>query len=883
MNKTLLLLTVILTTISLHAANVIKRPLNGGWQFRQEKLGSWKRDSPKDTVTWRPAKVPGTIHTDLYSGGIIGDPFWRMNEREQQWIDKVNWEYRTSFDAGDIVEKDSICLVFNGLDSRAVITLNGKKILYADNAHRRWKADVKDIIKEKDNELHILFISPVIEGLREATAFGTPIISNNDQSMLGGVGTTKVSSFTRKAGYHFGWDLTGRFVTSGIWRPIELVAWNTARIDNIYVYTKKAGKKTADMGIDLSISSMGRDNYTIDLLLDGKTVRSFKRAVEGMETLKEDFVIPDPRLWYPNGDGPANLYDLTVRLKKEGKLLDEHNIRTGIRTMHLIQEEDRDKNGSSFIFEINGKRTFAKGSNWVASDMFMPNVTPEHLEHLVKSCADANMNMLRVWGGANYEDNLFYELCDKYGILVWQDFMFSVAVYPVNDHFIQNVRAEADNNIKRLRNHPSIVLWCGNNEIESMLQPFDTKPRATWRWKTNMSQSQREMWDRAYDTIFHKVLPAAVEANTYENIYWRSSPSSLFGVGFNGPIDKEPDPKFMLRYGDVHQWDVCHRQARQSYYDENVGRFMSEYGMISYNEISSMENYLDKNDLVFKGEALKFHSRFRVAETVALYLNWYYRMPTKFEDIVYMSQIMQADVIAHGIQAHRRNMPWCMGSLYWQINDSWPGDTWSSIDYYGKWKALHYATRDNFEPVAVLPYLDGDNSEIFLVSDKTESLTGKMELTLIDFDGKKLKSEKFNVEMPANTSKNIKTLNVASFIGDADRDRVVLACKFTAGDIQHTTLQYLDSIKLLKLPKVNIKLETLPGTEKGTVTVRVTTDKLAKNIAVYYEGVAGFFSDNYFDMLPGETRYITIKTDDSPETVLKNLSYNTMNDVYGRL
>jgi len=868
------------------AANVMKRELNDGWRFRQERIGSsaWAGyDVALDTIQWRPAKVPGTNHLDLYASKLIGDPYWRMNEKDQQWIDKVNWEYETTFDAKDVMGKDSIQLVFNGLDTRAVVTLNGKQILYADNMWRRWKVDVKGLLKPTGNRLNILFISPVIAGLRDATALGIPVIANNDQAMLGGVGTTKVSPFTRKAGYHFGWDLTGRFVTSGIWKPVELVAWDKARLDDVYIYTKTADKKKADMGIDIAVSSAGKADYTVDVQFDGKPVKTLSATVNGQQTLKDGFMVEAPRLWYPNGDGPANLYTLKVVLRLGGKVLDQRTMQVGIRNMRLLQEPDKDGNGTGMVFEINGKRTFCKGADWVASDMFMPLVTHERLEHLVKSCADANMNMLRVWGGANYEDDYFYELCDKYGIMVWQEFMFAVALYPAGDHMVNNIRAEAIDNVERIRNHPSIVIWCGNNEIESTWQPWDTIPRSTWRWKRFYSEDNRKMWDHAYDTIFHKVLPEVVKNYTYENVYWRSSPSSQYGVGFYGPIDKDPDPKYPLRYGDVHQWEVCHGRQPMSYYDENVGRFTTEFGMIGYNEIASMKNYLDPKDMVFKGDVLTFHSRFRVAQTVELYLNRYFRMPKKFEDIVYMSQVMQGAVVAHGIKAHRRNMPWCMGSLYWQVNDSWPGDTWASLDYYGRWKALHYMARRAFARVSLMPYRHDDVVDLYMVSDRPDAMKGTMDVTMMDFDGNKLKSEQLKVTMPANASKNFKTYKESDLLGGADRDNVVMVCKFTGADKTETTyLEYMDTVKLLKLPPVNIQFETLAG-PGGTVTVRVTTDKLAKSVAVYYNGEAGIFSDNFFDLLPGETHTITLPTKDSPEAVLKGLTWNTVNDVYSRL
>ena len=867
------------TDFDLHAAD--RHEINAGWQFRQQNFGAW-----------RAATVPGTVHTDLLANKAIEDPFYRTNERDQQWIDKVNWEYRTAFDAPYIAGRDSVALVFDGLDTYAEITLNGRRILSADNMFRTWRVNVTGLLRAKGNELHILFRSPIIIGLEKFTAWGMPIQANNDNAEMGGLGPdNKVSVFTRKAGYHFGWDWGPRFVTCGIWRPVAVECWDEARLADVYVRTVSivsagsavsAGAKTADVAVGLDVSASAAANYDMEISLDGQSAQKFSAALTaGDNAISETLTVKNPRLWWPNGAGEQNLYDVKVTLSRGGKLLDTRQTKLGIRTIKLVQTDDKDGRGRSFGFEVNGRMLFCKGSNYIPSDMFLPRVDSARLEHTVKSAADANMNMLRVWGGGTYENNIFYELCDKYGIMVWQDLMFACSTYPGGAEFVDNIRREIEDNVVRLRNHPCIALWCGNNEIEVALQPWNDKAEG-WRWRKLYTPKQYKELVSIYDTIFHQVIPAVMAAKDPQRPYWPSSPSPGWKISV-------PDP---LRYGDTHFWGVWHQKLPFSEFDRQVPRFMTEYGFQSFPELATVKTYAEPRDWDIESEVMSAHQRSGIGNLrIRQYMEEDYRLPPTFEGMLYLSQVLQAEGIKRGIEAHRRNMPWCMGSLYWQINDVWPVASWSSIDSEGRWKALHYFAKKAFENVIVAPYLHGDTLrglgdmlDLYVISDLPVKVDGTMEVALLDFSGKTLGVKSFKAAVAANASTLVASLRTADLLGSADPRKVVAVCTLSGKtadgkNVAFTTLRYFDRVKNLDLPEAKPTFEVRKS-DAHTAVITVSSDLLAKNVILTYKGVAGIFSDNYFDVLPGRKVEVTLPTDDTAEAVRSDITLRSLMDFY---
>ncbi len=432
---------------------------------------------------------------------------------------RSDWEYRTFFIVDDnILERDKAELIFEGLDTYAKIYLNGELLLQADNMFRTWNIDVTEQVREGENELLILLESPTRKGLDALKAFGFQLAADNDQSETGEMGPDRVSPYVRKAPYHFGWDWGPRLVTSGIWRPVWLRAWSIGRINNIYIVTQKLGDDIAELSAEIEIESIEPGDYFIKVLpeigddsprISESPQRNSVKLNKGLNKITIPIEVKQPVFWHPNGSGDQVLYNFQFELSRGNDLIDTRREATGLRAVRLVQEQDPDGQGKSFYFEVNGKPVFAKGANYIPDDIFLNRVTPEKYEFIIKSAAEANMNMLRVWGGGIYEDDLFYDLCDQYGIMVWQDFMYACAMYPGNDAFLENVRLEAVDNVKRLRNHPCIVLWCGNNEIEAAWGPYDEN--RGWGWKQRYNTEQREVIWKAYDTLFHHILPDVVE------------------------------------------------------------------------------------------------------------------------------------------------------------------------------------------------------------------------------------------------------------------------------------------------------------------------------------------------------------------------------------
>ncbi|MCF6332024.1 MAG: hypothetical protein L3J11_01965 [Draconibacterium sp.] len=493
---------IALMVVALWGCNVEK---DKNLMVQQEFVGNWMFNEVGKNE-WLPATVPGTVHTDLLANQKIEDPFYRLNEHNLQWIDKVDWEYKTSFTVDKLlIKRDKIELDFKGLDTYAEVFVNGEKVLEADNMFREWHADVKKVLKVGTNELHIVLRSPINEGIKKYDAQGYVIpVSDNDQAVNGEVeGGKMVSVYTRKAGYHFGWDWGPRLVTSGIWRPVTLIAWNEAKIENLQIVQNKVSDEKATFTAVFEIHAIKNEEATLSVNNDSIPLASATvQLKKDVAKYSVDFEIENPKLWWTNGLGDPHLYNILGTLNIDGRKASE-GTRIGIRTLELVR--DKDDNGTSFYFKLNGHPVFMKGANYIPNDVFLPRVTEENYRTVVETAKNSNINMLRVWGGGVYEDDIFYKLCDENGILVWQDFMFACAMFPGDEAFLANVKQEAIDNVKRLRNHPSIGLWCGNNEI--LAAWFG------WGWKQKEEAKSKENADKiwqSYIDIFHKILPNVV-------------------------------------------------------------------------------------------------------------------------------------------------------------------------------------------------------------------------------------------------------------------------------------------------------------------------------------------------------------------------------------
>jgi beta-mannosidase len=784
-----------------------------GWQFRE--VGKDK---------WYPASVPGCVHTDLLNNKLIDDPFYRDNEKKLQWIGKTDWEYQTSFNIPpETYARENLELVLEGLDTYADVFLNNEPLLSTDNMFRIWRVDVKHLAKAGANILRIRFRSPINEVLPIMERMDYELPAGNDQG-------EKTSPHTRKAPYQYGWDWGPRFVTSGIWRPVSLEAWDNARVADLHILPEVIRADVANLTAEVEVVADANTEATIvlDNLRDQNVAAQRQISLTpGVNRVALSITISHPALWWPNGLGAHPLYSFQARLMIAGKLVDQTTRRTGLRALELRQQ--RDDAGKSFTFVINGVPVFAKGGNWIPADSFPSRISKDKYRGLLESVRDTNMNMLRVWGGGIYESDDFYDLCDEMGILVWQDFMFGCSLYPGDEAFLENVRQEANDNVKRLRNHPSIVIWVGNNEIESGW--------FHWGWKEKLPA---RLWED-YLKLFYGVLPEVCKSLDPSRSYWPSSPSS----------NLEDDPESQ-KMGDLHYWQVWHAAAPFTDYEKQFPRFMSEYGFQSFPQLETVTTYTAPADREIKSPVMMAHQRHpRGNQLIREYMLREYPEPKDFESFLYVSQVLQAEGIKIGAEHLRRIMPHNMGSLFWQIDDCWPVASWSSIDYTGRWKALQYYARRFYSDILLSPYEENGSLYFYIVSDRLQPTASELKVSLLDFEGRTLWEEKQEIEVAALNSKSHLNIPIDQLLAGKDPKSVFLFAELLVdGQPVSRNEHFFQPYKNLLLPRPRISAEVV-RTRAG-FRITLSSDKLARAVYLSAPNYRGFFVDNYFDLIPGK-------------------------------
>lgn len=855
--KRTMLIASSLICSGLLAASPLSKELNEGWKFKQARL-----------TNWYPATVPGVVHTDLLKNGIIEDPFLRLNERGLQWIDKEDWIYETSFIlAPEMMEKSNIRLLFKGLDTYADVYLNDIKILTADNMFRQWQIDIKDKLKAEGNVLKVYFHSPIKMDIPKWDALPYHYEASNDQSENGGVFDKKVSVFARKAGYHYGWDWGPRLVTSGIWRPVIIEAWNEARIENVFIDQKKVTRKEADISGKVEIladKEINNANVSITDASSGQILGS--KGVDlkkGINEVEVNFVMKNPKLWWSNGLGEPHLYDFRTELTINSNVADSQTEKIGIRSLKVINKPDKD--GKTFYVELNGESVFAKGANYVPSDNFLPRVTKEKYEKTILDAVNANMNMLRVWGGGIYENDVFYDLCDKYGIMVWQDFMFACSLYPAEGAFLENIRQEAIDNVRRLRNHPSIALWCGNNECNDAW--------FNWGWKKRYDEQnpeyEQKIW-KQYTDQYYVVLPEVIKEYAPESFYWPSSP---FARKDGGSDDHN---------GDRHYWDVWHAKLPIEMYNKVKSRFFSEYGFQSFPEFESVKLYApEKEDWDIYSEVMMSHQRggAHANGLIETYLLNEYRKPKDFQAFLYMNHVLQGDAIKTAIEAHRRDMPYCMGTLFWQHNDCWPVASWSSRDYYGRWKAQHYFAREVYRDVVVSPIAEDNKLNVYIVSDRHESFNAVLEVKTVKLTGEVINSYRQSVKVGDNSSNKLFSIGTDKLLNGTLKEDVVIHVQLTEkGNKPYNNNYFLVKQKDINYPKATISRIIKPVKDGFEITL--SSDSFARAVFMSVQGINNFFANNYFDILPGQSVTTTVSTLLSQSEFEKQLKIVSLSDEY---
>ena len=859
------LLFFFLLALPLEAAESFSRTLDSEWQFRA--VGNTDRS---DVKQWHPAQVPGVVHTDLLRSRLIPDPFDRDNEFRLQWIGLTDWEYQTTFQVDSAsLGHDHVDLVFDGLDTFADVYLNDQAVLHADNMFRHWRIPAKSLLKSGPNTLRVVFHSAIEKMLPyvKSLPYVLPSISTHN---FGNEENIATAPYTRKAPYQYGWDWGPRFMTEGIWQPVRLETWDALRIDYFHIDQQTVTSGTASVTAELDIEAGKPTTATLTLAHDEL---SGAQTADGTQTLQLDagtnhvsfpIRIASPKLWYPVGYGAQSRYRFSAVIRTGKEVAARAEVKTGLRSLELRRAVDQW--GKSFEFVVNGIAVFAKGADVIPFDSFPNRVTPEVHRKILQAARDAHMNMVREWGGGYYESDDFFDICDELGIMVWQEFMFGGDMVPGDTSFQENVRQEAIQQIKRLRDHPSIVIWCGNNEVETGWHHWGDREE----FKESISPEIRDRVWQDYMVMFDDILKSAVTQYTDPVPYWPSSPSANF--------EEVPDNQ---HNGDMHYWAVWHQQAPAEDYTQQFPRFMTEYGFQSFPEMRTIRSFAKPEDFDIRSTVMQAHQKNKGGnERILTYMLREYRQPKDFASFVYLSQVQQAEIIKIGAEHLRRQRPRTMGSLYWQLNDCWPVASWASIDYYGRWKALHYYARRFYDDVLVSPYLHEDKVDVYVVSDKLQPLSGTIHTRLLDFSGNVLLDQTKDIQIPAQSSAIYLTFEKADLAVKADPRRSFLVFDLeVAGKRVSRNLIFFDVMHNLELP-VMPKVESTLNKTGGDFTLTLQSPKLARGVYISFGELDVESSDNYFDLLPGEPATVTLKSSATIDQLRSALTIMSLTEAF---
>jgi beta-mannosidase len=795
--------------------------LGGDWQVRQ--IGG-------DLAV--PAKVPGNIHTDLLASKNIPDPFYRDNEIAVQWVGQSAWVYERTFEVTeDLLARDRVLLCCDGLDTFASVRLNGKLVGKADNMYRRWEFDAKSLLHPGENRIEVRFDS-VLPHMRRQEKL------RNLSSPVHQPWEPHGRSYVRKEQCNFGLDWGPVLVTCGIWRGIRLSGFDTARVVDVHVRQDHSTRGSVGLTVAVEAERVGRQKLSVAV----RVKYAGQEVAQACETLRGSKAtvalrIDDPHLWWPNGMGEQALYELEVDLLDEaGERIDRDARRVGLRTLGLRRRKDRW--GESFEFVANGKPFFAKGANWIPADSFSTRVTPDQLGFLLGSAASVHMNMIRVWGGGYYESDKFYDLCDELGLCVWQDFMYACASFPTFDEaFMANVRAETEDNVRRLRHHACLALWCGNNELEMFVANDGGWPRMPWD---------------AYKLLFDKLIPSVVRRLDPDRDYWPSSPHSPRGDRKN---HGNPD------VGDAHLWAVWHGRQPFEWYRSTNHRFCSEFGFQSFPEPKTVHAYTNEEERNITSRVMEHHQRsFTGNSNIMHYMLSWFRMPVGFDNTLWLSQIQQGLAIKYAVEHWRRNMPRCMGALYWQLNDCWPVASWASIDYHGRWKALHYLAGRFFAPllVSALENLEKRTVELHVTSDLAEARNLTLRWEITDPAGERL--DEGSKEIVARPVRNTKAhvLRMGNLLKDRSGQDLLIWVELVAdGEVVSSDLATFVRPKHLTLEDPEIAWSVETSTD-GSFLVDLTAEKPALWAWLELEGEDAEFEDNFVSLRPGRTVHLEV-------------------------
>lgn len=794
--------------------------------------GTWQLSAGHRSLESVDMQIPGTVLSGLLAAGKIKDPFYRTNEDATRALFWKDYVFTRTFDVDEeLLAQQHIVLVCEGLDTLAEISINGTFLAKTDNMHRTWKFQAKKLLHPGKNEIQIVFRS-VLRFIEDY-----PYEAHKKINYIP-CGSMKGNQLLRKAHSMFGWDWGPQTIDAGIFRDIYLQGYSHARIEDIRIHQQHAKNVSVQTSITLSESVPGQ-KLCVELSEDGADkplqTKLCKTNADGVAAV--DFVIENPKLWWPNDYGDQPLYIVrTTLLDEDGTNLESITRRIGLRTLTISQEKD--EWGNEFAFCVNGVKIFTRGGNYIPDDCLYTRITEKKLDYILESCRRAHFNCVRVWGGGYYPSDAFYDLCDEKGLIVWQDLMYACNVYDVTDAFAENCRQETYDNVRRLRHHASLGLWCGNNEIESAWDHWGDFQKETPYLRAD------------YIRLFEEVLPKAVQEADGETFYWHSSPSS--GGCFDNPDD--------ANRGDTHYWDVWHGQKPFTDYRKYFFRFCSEFGFQSFPCAKTVNSFTLEDDRNIFSRVMESHQKNDAANGKMLYyLSENLRYPKDLTHLLYASQVLQGMAIKYGVDHWRRNRGRCMGTLYWQINDDWPAPSWSSIDYFGRWKALHYMAQKFYAPHAVSMTLEDHRCHVYFSNESFETPEYSLTLSIRDLSGNVLETYETKGNSPAFSAIETAVVDICSW--EDQKDDVFLEA------VIHTKDQKVlkDVETLVPYKYLNLKnpvISTEAEETNDAFILHISSDCFAPFVALDFDDADVIFSDNFFHLTDKTVQDIIVKKED---------------------
>lgn len=794
--------------------------------------GTWQLSAGHRSLESVDMQIPGTVLSGLLAAGKIKDPFYRTNEDATRALFWKDYVFTRTFDVDEeLLAQQHIVLVCEGLDTLAEISINGTFLAKTDNMHRTWKFQAKKLLHPGKNEIQIVFRS-VLRFIEDY-----PYEAHKKINYIP-CGSMKGNQLLRKAHSMFGWDWGPQTIDAGIFRDIYLQGYSHARIEDIRIHQQHAKNVSVQTSITLSESVPGQ-KLCVELSEDGADkplqTKLCKTNADGVAAV--DFVIENPKLWWPNDYGDQPLYIVrTTLLDEDGTRLESITRRIGLRTLTISQEKD--EWGNEFAFCVNGVKIFTRGGNYIPDDCLYTRITEKKLDYILESCRRAHFNCVRVWGGGYYPSDAFYDLCDEKGLIVWQDLMYACNVYDVTDAFAENCRQETYDNVRRLRHHASLGLWCGNNEIESAWDHWGDFQKETPYLRAD------------YIRLFEEVLPKAVQEADGETFYWHSSPSS--GGCFDNPDD--------ANRGDTHYWDVWHGQKPFTDYRKYFFRFCSEFGFQSFPCAKTVNSFTLEDDRNIFSRVMESHQKNDAANGKMLYyLSENLRYPKDLTHLLYASQVLQGMAIKYGVDHWRRNRGRCMGTLYWQINDDWPAPSWSSIDYFGRWKALHYMAQKFYAPHAVSMTLEDHRCHVYFSNESFETTEYSLTLSIRDLSGNVLETYETKGNSPAFSAIETAVVDICSW--EDQKDDVFLEA------VIHTKDQKVlkDVETLVPYKYLNLKnpvISTEAEETNDAFILHISSDCFAPFVALDFDDADIIFSDNFFHLTDKTVQDIIVKKED---------------------